>query len=195
MSPSHPTEPDRFILVGLRGAGKTACGRMLSELAGCGFVDIDDVVAKMAGKEISAIFSEKGEQAFRAMESEAMKGIASRTVPEVIATGGGAVLSRSNRALLSRLGLVAYLRVPAETLVRRLETDSKTKRPALTPYPLAREMEELFREREPLYLEVAHLVVEADGPIDQLAVYLHTLWKTLKSLYQADDPAGERSST
>lgn len=185
MSPQQILTPDRMILVGLRGAGKTACGLKLSEIAGAGFVDTDDLVERAAGLTIAQIFEREGENGFRKRESRAVAQLSGRPVPEVVATGGGVVLRHANRQALSQLGVSVYLRAPAEVLAGRVAgaPDTASRRPPLLGQDPAKEMEALTRQREPLYLELAHVVVESDRPVDQVVHRLLALWQSLRDLH------------
>ncbi len=148
---------DNIFLVGLMGAGKTSVGRMLAKRMGTDFYDTDVEVESATGVKIPVIFDIEGESGFRAREEKmiekltAMHGI-------VLATGGGAVLSPVNRDRLKQHGLVIYLRAAPEDLWRRTRRDRN--RPLLqTPNPLEK-LKELHAQRDPLYAEVADLIVD-----------------------------------
>ncbi|MDH4151030.1 MAG: shikimate kinase [Betaproteobacteria bacterium] len=148
---------DNIFLVGLMGAGKTSVGRMLAKRMGTDFYDTDVEVESATGVKIPVIFDIEGESGFRAREEKmiekltAMHGI-------VLATGGGAVLSPANRDRLKQHGLVIYLRAAPEDLWRRTRRDRN--RPLLqTPNPLEK-LKELHAQRDPLYAEVADLIVD-----------------------------------
>jgi shikimate kinase len=146
-----------IFLVGLMGAGKTSVGRMLARRMNKGFLDADTEVEKITGVKIPVIFEIEGESGFRAREEKmidqltAMNGI-------VLATGGGAVISPVNRSLLKSRGRVIYLRASPEDLWRRTRRDRN--RPLLqTADPLGR-LRTLHEQRDPLYREVADLIVD-----------------------------------
>ena len=148
---------DNIFLVGLMGAGKTSVGRMLAKRMGTDFYDTDVEVESATGVKIPVIFDIEGESGFRGREEKmiekltAMHGI-------VLATGGGAVLSPANRDRLKQHGLVIYLRAAPEDLWRRTRRDRN--RPLLqTPNPLEK-LKELHAQRDPLYAEVADLIVD-----------------------------------
>jgi shikimate kinase len=122
-----------------------------------GFLDADAEVEKITGVKIPVIFEIEGEPGFRAREEKmidqltAMNGI-------VLATGGGAVISLANRLLLKSRGRVIYLRASPEDLWRRTRRDRN--RPLLqTADPLGR-LRALHEQRDPLYREVADLIVD-----------------------------------
>lgn len=145
------------VLVGPMGAGKTTVGRALAEATGMAFVDSDDLFAQVHGP-IPAYFAAHGEPAFRAAETAVIAHVLGRPVPCVLASGGGAVLSRETRGRLRRPEVaVVYLQVGEEEALRRL--DGGAGRPVLAGDP-AGTWSRILAEREPLYREVADLVVE-----------------------------------
>lgn len=163
MSSSAPQHcepgPDQgnIFLVGLMGAGKTSVGRMLARRLHKEFIDSDAEVERVTGVKISVIFEIEGEAGFRAREEKMIDQLTAKT-GIVLATGGGAVLSRANREHLGTRGHVIYLCAAPEDLWRRTRRDRS--RPLLqTPDPLAK-LRALHAERDPLYREIADLVVD-----------------------------------
>ncbi len=148
---------DNLYLVGLMGAGKTTVGRLLAKHFGYAFHDSDHEIEARTGVKIPVIFEIEGEAGFRKREENAIADLtALRGV--VLATGGGVVLSEANRTLLRKHGLVIYLRGTPEHLYERTRHDRN--RPLLqTDNPLDK-MRELYRQRDPLYREVADVVVD-----------------------------------
>jgi shikimate kinase len=146
-----------IFLVGLMGAGKTSVGKILARRLGKTFYDSDHEVERATGVRIPVIFEIEGEAGFRAREARLLAELAAR--PNIVlATGGGAVLSAENRRVLAANGTVIYLRAAIHDLWHRTRNDRN--RPLLqTPDPLAR-LKALFEERDPLYREVADIVVE-----------------------------------
>lgn len=144
-------------LVGMMGAGKTSMGKLLARRLGKTFVDCDHEIERATGVKVAVIFEIEGEAGFRAREAKALAELALRQ-DIVLATGGGAVLSAENRRLLSENGAVVYLRAAAPDLWNRTRHDKN--RPLLrTADPRAR-LEQLHAERDPLYREVADIVVD-----------------------------------
>jgi shikimate kinase len=157
---------DRGIsLVGYRGTGKSTVGRILADRLGRPFADLDREVEQRAGRPIRAIFEEQGEPAFRDLESRALGELTARIRGGVIATGGGAILSESNRRALGEFGFVAWLTADAETLARRLQGARRgvDDRPALTAAGTLNEIDEVLRARSPLYRQAADEVVDTPG--------------------------------
>jgi shikimate kinase len=144
-------------LVGLMGAGKTSVGRLLARRLGKTFYDCDQEIERATGVRIPVIFEIEGEQGFRARESKMLAELVERS-DAVLATGGGVVLAEQNRALLKQHGVVVYLCASAQDLWRRTRHDRN--RPLLqTSDPLAK-LTELYTIRDPLYREIADLVVD-----------------------------------
>jgi shikimate kinase len=149
--------PGNFFLVGLMGAGKTTIGRALAKLTGKAFVDSDHEVECRTGVRIPTIFDIEGEAGFRAREADVIRDLTART-EIVLATGGGAVLDERNRDALRTNGFVIYLSASPDELYQRTRLDKN--RPLLqTANPKAR-LELLYAVRDPLYREIADLVVE-----------------------------------
>lgn len=154
------------------GAGKTTVGRYLAKRFGRRFVDVDHEIEARTGVSIPTIFEIEGEAGFRCRESRAIAELSQRH-DLVMATGGGAVLDAANRALLAASGLVIYLNAPPTMLYERTRHDRN--RPLLNvPDPL-RKINEIFAVRDPLYREVAHVVVDATGgSVGALAAIVET---------------------
>ena len=146
------------VLVGTMGAGKTTVGRLVADALGVGFLDTDHVVEERAGKPVSEIFVDDGEQAFRAMEHEAVAG-ALADHDGVLALGGGAVLDPATRALL-RGHRVVFLRVGLSDAASRVGLG--VTRPLLLGNVRGR-IKQLLDERTPIYTAVASAIVETDG--------------------------------
>ena len=146
-------------LVGLMGAGKTTVGRQLAERLGYRFFDSDHEVEKRCGADIPWIFDVEGEAGFRKRESLMIDELTQHQ-HIVLATGGGAVLLEFNREVLRTRGFVVYLRAGIDRLYQRTARDRN--RPLLQTEDPRAKLEELLRQREPLYREVADLVVNTD---------------------------------
>jgi len=146
-----------IFLVGLMGAGKTTVARQLARRLGKTFYDTDHEIERRTGVRVQVIFEIEGEPGFRAREAQVLGELAALE-DVVLGTGGGVVLKPENRAVLRSRGFVIYLRASPRDLHQRTRHDKS--RPLLaTGDPLAR-LEELHRVRDPLYCEVADLVVD-----------------------------------
>ena len=149
--------PGNIFLVGLMGAGKTSVGRQLARRLGKTFYDCDHEIERATGVKVAVIFEIEGETGFRAREAKTLAELVKHR-DIVLATGGGAVLSADNRKQLSENGVVIYLRAAPADLWSRTRHDRN--RPLLkTGDPMAR-LQQLYDERDPLYRQVADIVVD-----------------------------------
>jgi len=146
----------KLILIGYRGCGKTTIAQALSQRLNIPWVDVDDVVESHAGKSIREIFADSGEPEFRRLERLAVSELLARQ-PLIVSAGGGSILNADTRRDFQAAGPVVWLTAPVETILARLETDSKTadRRPNLTTAGGADEVRQLLARREPLYRETA----------------------------------------
>lgn len=143
-------------LVGMMGAGKTTVGKLLAQQLGKTFVDSDDEIQQRTGVTIPHIFDIEGEAGFRQREAGVIQNLVKRD-NLVLATGGGVVLSEESRRALRDNGIVVYLKSSVADLWQRTRHDRN--RPLLqTADPRAR-LKELHELRDPLYTEVADLIV------------------------------------
>ncbi|MCF6208949.1 MAG: shikimate kinase [Ghiorsea sp.] len=157
-----------IILVGLMGSGKSILGKQLASRLSLDLVDLDDYIVSQAGKTIPEIFKDEGEQAFRALESRLLAEVLAQGDEQIIATGGGAVLSADNRALMKQSGQVIWLGASPEILAERITGDSN--RPLLTDVDPLAKMKALSVERNPLYEEVADLYVDTGKLSDEESI-------------------------
>lgn len=148
-----------IILVGMPGCGKSTIGRLLARRLGLGFVDADLAIEPRLGCSIRSYFESNGESAFRDVEQALIADLTADPRTGVLATGGGAILREANRLAMRAAGHVVYLRATPEEIVRRVRHD--TKRPLLqVENPLLR-LRSLLADRDALYREAAHAVVDA----------------------------------
>ena len=151
---------DSVFLIGPMGAGKSTVGRRLAHMLKRRFIDCDKEIERRTGVSIPVIFEVEGEAGFRAREKAVLADLACQA-GIVLATGGGAVLDADNRRQLLQNGFVVYLSTSVEEQLRRTRRD--TNRPLLqTPDP-HRRLAELSQLREPLYREIADIVIRTDG--------------------------------
>jgi len=153
-----PAKPNIF-LVGPMGAGKTTIGRQLAETLKMDFVDSDHEIEARTGANIPLIFDLEGEEGFRKRESAMIDELTQRE-NIVLATGGGAVLAPDNRQCLRSRGQVVYLCASLEQLLARTRRDRN--RPLLQTDDPRAMLETLMKQREPLYREVADLVINTE---------------------------------
>lgn len=150
-------EEKNIIFVGLMGSGKTTIGKQVSKALGMEFFDTDHAVEVKTGVNIATIFELEGEEGFRLREHSLLVDLMDNQ-KKVIATGGGIVLKGENRKLLRQLGTVVYLRSNIKDLILRLKND-KT-RPLIQNVNLNEKFDELFKERDLLYSEVADYIID-----------------------------------
>jgi shikimate kinase len=146
-----------IFLVGMPGAGKTTIGRTLAKRLNMTFADSDKELMARTGVSIATIFEIEGEAGFRVRESAALAELVQRD-RLVLATGGGTVLAPENRRLLKENGTVIYLCATLEDLWQRTRRD--VNRPLLQTEDPRATLEMLLQTRDPLYREVAHLIVD-----------------------------------
>ncbi|WBS03461.1 bifunctional shikimate kinase/3-dehydroquinate synthase AroKB [Pseudoduganella sp. SL102] len=156
-------------LVGLMGAGKTTIGRLLARKLGMRFVDSDHEIEERTGATIPWIFEIEGEASFRRREAEVIRDLCGQQ-GIVLATGGGAILNPESRALLREHGTVIYLRASITSILARTGHDKN--RPLLQTADPRKKLEELLAQREPLYLEMARIVVDTGRPNVQSMVQI-----------------------
>jgi shikimate kinase len=148
---------DNLILVGMMGAGKTTVGRLLARRLKRDFHDSDEEIERRCGVRIPVIFDIEGEAGFRAREVQTIAELC-RMQGIVLATGGGAVLAEESRRNLAAHGTVVYLHARPGHLWQRVRHDRN--RPLLaTPDP-EKKLEELYAARDPLYREIADIVMD-----------------------------------
>lgn len=151
-----------IIFVGPMGAGKTTIGKQLARQLGRTFYDSDRVIEERTGVNIPLIFEMEGEDGFRRREKSVIAELTSKQ-DIVLATGGGAILDPENRDQMTRQGFVIYLSAPLDHLFNRTTKDKN--RPLLKTADPRKALEEILRIRDPLYREVADVIIETDaGP-------------------------------
>lgn len=147
-----------ILLVGMMGAGKTTIGKSLASYLNKKFIDSDNEIQKRTGVKIPVIFEIEGETGFRKRESEMLRELL-KIKNMVLATGGGVILNLQNRELLKQNGTIVYLRASVEDLWHRTRHDKN--RPLLQTIDLQAKLSELYDQRDPIYREIAHIVVES----------------------------------
>jgi shikimate kinase len=149
--------PERVVLIGFMGAGKTTLGKIVAERLGFDFVDTDDLVEERACAPISAIFRDRGEKAFRDIESEVLAELGGRR-RLVVATGGGAPAEPRNRRFFTPRAATFHLRVSLEAARQR--SMGNALRPLLAQDDAA--VRRLYESRQPIYEQLG-MPVDTDG--------------------------------
>jgi 3-dehydroquinate synthase len=147
-----------IILVGMMGAGKTTIGKALASSLNKEFADSDHEIQERTGVKIPVIFEIEGEAGFRKRETETLLELTKKR-NIILATGGGAVLHPGNRQLLRQNGIVIYLRASVNDLYRRTRHDKN--RPLLQTQNLYARLNELYLQRDALYRETAHIIIDS----------------------------------
>jgi len=158
-------------LIGYRGSGKSTVAAVLSQRLDWPWIDSDAEIERQAGLSIRQIFAERGQTAFRDLESLVIAELAAEN-RRIIALGGGAVLREANRQVLMTRGRTVWLQASPETLLARIIGDPLTaqRRPNLTAGGGLEEVYMMLSERTPVYQECADLVVDAeDRPAEEIA--------------------------
>jgi shikimate kinase len=152
--------PKNIFLVGPMGAGKSAVGRQLARTLHLSFMDSDDEIESRTGVDIPFIFEKEGEAGFRKREVAAIDDL-TKIDGVVLATGGGAIVDPESRSRLGGRGFVVYLFTSVDQQLAR--TSKGRARPLLENGDRREILEGLLLERDPLYREIADLVVDTDG--------------------------------
>lgn len=165
---------DNIVLIGFMGCGKTTIGTKLAHILNYEFLDTDQYIEEHQKMKITEIFKERGEQAFRSMETECLRTFSQSIHHTILSTGGGMPLFEENARLLKETGLVLYLKTSAEDTYLRLRGD--TTRPLLqTDDPLSA-IQNMIKQRDPLYQKVAdHVIVTNDCSLDSIIDHITKL--------------------
>jgi shikimate kinase len=159
------------VLIGLPGSGKSTVGRQLARRLDLPFIDSDTEIEKRLSYSIREYFEREGEESFRDAEQGIIaeltqQGVSpaelSKSPGNVLSTGGGAVLRQVNRDNLRANGYVIYLHSKPDEIFRRLRHDRS--RPLLQVDDPLQRLRDLYAERDPLYRETAHFVIDTGRP-------------------------------
>ncbi len=153
------TTPNNIFLIGPMGAGKSTVGNQLARSLEKTFIDCDQELIKRTGASIPLIFEVEGEEGFRKREQDLLAEL-TEVENVVLATGGGVILRAENRARLRSRGFAIYLNASIDLLVARTSRDRS--RPLLNGTDPRKKFEELLAHRDPLYRQVADLVVKTN---------------------------------
>jgi shikimate kinase len=161
--------PKTIALVGLMGAGKTSIGRRLAQRLGLPFIDADAEVEAAAGTTIEEIFQRHGEAAFRDGERRVIARLLDQPT-HVLATGGGAFMDPSTRALLKARSITVWLRADLDLMLSRV--GRRNNRPLLKAGDPKTVLQQLMTERDPIYAEADITVDSIDGPPEATLEYV-----------------------
>lgn len=170
--------PNRLILVGFMGAGKTTLGKGLAGLLDRPFFDLDDLIEAQEGRTIKELFADKGETYFREREHHLVLSLAEILPSQVIlACGGGTPCFFDNMIYLNRIGETIYLQISPKVLAQRLSAQ-RAERPILADIPAADLPTVIARrvaQREPFYQQASRVVLAENHTAKSLIDYLYTL--------------------
>ncbi len=158
------TIPDNIYLLGMPGSGKSTLGMELSEHLKIEFYDLDQYIENHAGKGITQIFIEDGEDGFRVIENHCLQRVSEQPYPKVIATGGGTPCFHHNIDYINNNGVGIFLDVPLKIIADRLIQQGTDRRPLLrdkTPKELLAQLQDHFFQRKDYYLKV---LIHLEGP-------------------------------
>ncbi|AIX74586.1 MAG: shikimate kinase AroL [Mixta calida] len=160
-----------IFLIGARGCGKTTVGELLAQALGYDFHDTDHYLQQVSGQTVADIVAAEGWEGFRQRETQALMAV---SAPEtIVATGGGMVLAEINRRFMQERGSVIWLQASASVLASRLSAyPQSSQRPTLTGRPITEEMTEVLHQREALYQQTAHHIINAMQPPEQVAAQI-----------------------
>lgn len=150
-----------LVLIGFRGTGKTTVGKILARRTGMDFIDTDELIEKIMDLSIQQIVAQKGWRFFRDLEKKVISEVADKDF-KIIAAGGGSVLEAENAQVLKKNGLIVWLKADLQVICARLAKDAETtaKRPSLTGRGTLMEIEEVLREREAIYTQIAMMEID-----------------------------------
>jgi len=154
-----------IVLIGMRGSGKTAIGKLLAKRLGKQFIEMDELIVQRLGQTIPEIVQRYGWQKFRDVEAEITHEVAG--LDNVVnATGGGVVTREENIRELKKKGKLVWLKADLDTLLRRIGGNDQS-RPSLTGKPQREDMEAVLAERSPIYERVADFIVDTEDKMPE----------------------------
>ena len=157
-----------IFLIGMPGCGKSSLGKRVAGNLGVPYVDTDSRIEQILGCPTTDIFARYGEQAFRNAETNILAHL-TREPGSIVSTGGGMVLRENNREIMRNHGLIVLIDRPLEDILSDIKLD---RRPTLRDGGLA-EVERVYKERLPVYRELADITLKNDQGY-HMAVYILT---------------------
>jgi shikimate kinase len=176
-----------IVLIGMMGVGKSSIGRRLAARLGVPFVDADSEIEKAAGMSIADIFARHGEAYFRSGEARVIARLL-ESGPQVLASGGGAVMNPDTRAAIKAKGISIWLKAEIDVLMRRI-AKRKHERPMLHTDDPAETLRQLLIVREPVYALADLTVQSREGPHDAIVA---EIMRTLSDFLDTDSHSGSR---
>ena len=167
---------NNIVLCGFMGCGKSTVGKLVAEKLGFDFIDGDTFIEEKENKTISEIFAINGEKYFRKIESNAMIELSQKS-NVVIATGGGAVMNPTSAESLKQTGLLVFIEVELQTVIKRLKDD--TSRPLLQRPDRENAIKELMMKRYPIYSSVCNIKVDGNKDVATVSDEIVSKFKKL----------------
>ncbi len=156
-----------IVLVGFMGTGKSAVGRLLARRLDRSFVDLDERIARRAGKSVAQLFAQEGEAGFRKREAQEVDW-ASRLENHVIATGGGVMLQEENVRRLKEKGILVCLSARPDIIIQRT-LSTLPSRPLLKGQDLGSRVQDLLALRAPFYAKADLTVDTSERSVQEVA--------------------------
>jgi len=178
-----------IVLIGMMGVGKSSIGRRLAARLGIPFVDADTEIEKAAGMSIPDIFARHGEANFRNGEARVIARLL-ESGPQVLATGGGAIMNADTRAAIRQKGVSVWLNAEFEVLMRRI-SKRKNDRPMLQTSDPAETLRRLLKEREPIYAQADITVQSREVSHESIVADIMTALSALLNAPGAPDGAAQ----
>ena len=159
-----------IFLCGFMGCGKSTAGKLLAQKLSCKFTDMDDYIVEKQGMSIPDMFAQKGEDFFRAAETQAVKELSSET--GVIACGGGAMLKKINSEIANESGIVVYIDIDFENCYNRIK-DCKNR--PIVMNNTKEQLNDIYNGRVPVYKEHSAFSVDGNGSPEEVAQRIYGL--------------------
>jgi len=178
LSKKESKKNNNLILTGFRGSGKTTVGKILSRRLQKPFYDTDYLIQKQETMKINEIFTKYGEKYFRRVEQKVIKSL-EKIEGSIISVGGGAPCSEKNKRILQELGIVVWLVVSPEEVMKRIR---RSKRPKLTKFSFEKEILFLIEKRSFDYAALANWAIVTDGRTpEEVSDELEQFWRSIQN--------------
>jgi len=155
-----------IFLIGMMASGKSKTGPKLAELLKYKFIDVDNLVEKVAKQSIELIFKEEGEETFRQLETQCLQEII-KLPSTIVSTGGGVILKKENWGIL-RQGIIVWLDINQEVALERLKAQNNT-RPLLSGRDLKKQYINIFNKRKELYSQADIRIQVQNQSIEEIS--------------------------
>ncbi len=152
-----------LFLIGMPYVGKSHWGKLLAAHYSVPFTDLDDLIERMSGRTIPDLFSQSGEDTFRALEHQCLNNLVTNdTTPQIVACGGGTPCFLNNIDIMKQHGTVVWLNAPIPYLLKNAASDTATRPLIAATEDPAKRLQQLLQEREPFYSQAHHILQVED---------------------------------